>query len=583
MNDRILAAKALRDQNIPYSAIGDALGVSRQRAFAMVKQAENLASFTNVNAPKAPTSSGELLAAPTAPTGGSKPVTVEGTRMSYDIAPAGNWSFSKLTQVMEKLRQNYDPLEFYALGEEMLERDANLRSLLDIRVAQTSSQPLIPDVTTASLLREKKATQAGIDMLMEAGFRDVMPQILAARFFSVCILELEWELTATARTVKAIHWRDPKGFIFDRQDPRKVYIKPDQPGGELTEAPAGRFVVVFANGKPGTPVRSGLALPAAWEYVKKAITEFDWTVFLNKYGKPTPTLNIPNEVKLTPKERADVRRMANQLGTGFVPLLEGGITIDFPKDSTVSGSSEAFEKKVRYHDEQSTKLLLGGSLANGTGNTGSGGTQSLGTVHGDLRYDLQKSDAQMPEAAANEILYWHAVFNKGADAFVPKVKLELDEPEDKAAARENAKAAHEMGLPLSISKTAEQLGVFLAETEEDKLQAPSAPATNPAAAALSAALRGKPCPVHTPAAFAQAPQQRDAIDDLADAMLAEYEQVTPSLDSILVEAVLSAGSVEKAVAALKAAIEGADVSALEALFTKKATATRAAGKLGGEV
>jgi phage gp29-like protein len=585
MTNRIHTAKALRDEGATYSAIGDALGVSRQRAYSMVRQAENLASFTNVNDPAVPRKSGELLASPTAPYEGGKPITVEGTRLAYDITPAGSWTFTKLVAVLEQLRQGYDPLQYYALGEEMLERDSNLRSLLDIRVSQTANQPLIADVSTASLLREKKKTQEGIDMLLAAGLRELMPQILAARHYSVCILEAEWELTPTARTIKKLHWRDPKFFVFDRQDPRKLYIKPSVPNGELVEAPAGRFIVVFANGKPGTPVRSGLALPAAWEYVKKSICEFDWTRFLNRYGKPTPVITVPEERKqMTPKERAALRTLAMQLGTDTVAILEGGITVDFPKDSSVAGSSDAFESKVRYHDEQVSKLYLGGALSNGTGNTGSGGSQALGSVHAELRYDLQKADAQLVASAANEALFWWAVFNGGPEAFVPKVKLELDEPEDKVAARENAKAAHEMGLPLSISKTAEQLGVYLAETPEDTLAPAGNAQPSAAGAALSAAIgAARPCPVHTPALFAAQGPQRDAIDDLADQMLADYQAIDGDTNAQLAEAVLNAGSVDKAIEALLNVVESGDVATLQALFTSKRTATHAAGKLGGEV
>lgn len=490
MTDRILTAKSLRDHGATYASIGEQLGVSRQRAYSMVRQAENLANFNNVNAPASPSNLGGLMAEPSPLPEGGKPVVAEGTRLSYDIVPAGNWSFTKLVAVLEKLRRGYDPHEYYALGEEMLERDSNLRSLLDIRVAQTANQELIPDVSASSLVRDRKRAEEGIAMLTAAGLRDLMPAILSARHYSVCVLEAEWLLTATARTITKLHWRDPKSFVFDREDPRKMYIKPTQPGGPLVEAPAGRFIVVFANGKPGAPVRSGLAVPAAWEYVKKSITEFDWTRFLNRYGKPSPSLNVPPDRQLTPRERADLRRLATQLGGDTAAILEGGITITYAKDATVSGSSDAFERKVRYHDEQITKLYLGGSLVSGTGNTGSGGSKALGAIHAELRYDLQKADAQLVASAANEALYWWAVFNGGENAFIPKVRLELDEPEDKVAARENAKAAHDMGLPLSIKKTAEQLGVYLAETPEDTLAPPTQPQPTAAGDAVASALAG---------------------------------------------------------------------------------------------
>lgn len=583
MTERKEIAYALRALGSTYAEIGAQLGVSRQRAQMMVKQAENVAGFTNANATENPSKLGGLMGAPTTPGEDGKPLSFEGTRLAYDINQAGGWTFTRLVKVLEKLRGGYDPQEYYALAEEMLERDANLRSLLDIRVAQTAHQPLIADVSTSSLLREKKRTQQGIEMLMAAGFRDVMPQILAARHYSVCILEAEWVSTATERTISKLHWRDPKSFVFDRHDPRKLWLKPATPGGDLVEAPAGRFIVVFANGKPGTPVRGGLAVPAAWEYVKKSITEFDWTRFLNRYGKPSPAINVPEGRELHVKERAELRRMASQLGGDTAAILEGGITISYSKDGTVAGSSEAFESKVRYHDEQKAKLYLGGSLANGTGNTGSGGSQALGNVHGNLRYDLQKADAQLPTAAANEALYYWAIFNGGPDAFIPKAKMELDEPVDKVAARENAKAAHDMGLPLSISKTAEQLGVFLAETEEDTLAPAGAAQQAPGAAALSAALGApRPCPAHTPALFAAEGPKRDAIDDLADSMLSEYEVVTPTIDAMLAEAVLGAGSVEAAAAALLEVVKGGDVDALKTLFTAMRTAARAGGRLGGE-
>src|SRR5690606_18915654 len=119
----------------------------------------------------------------------------------------------------------------------------------------------------------------------------------------------------------------------------------------------------------------------------KSMTLKDWAGFLEMCGQPLRVGSIDPDVKLSPEDlivvQKALRRALENLGSNAWALLPKGAKIEFIESTTKGSSAAAFEDLVRYLDEQVTKRITGSVLATGTGNTGSGGSQALGTVHDD--------------------------------------------------------------------------------------------------------------------------------------------------------------------------------------------------------
>lgn len=594
MNERQQQAYDLHLQGLGPTEIGKSLGITRQSAYGLVKRAEATAkAFTNINEPLKPSKDGELLATPTTPFMGAEPIGIWGERLANENAHYTGWTLSTYNAVYNEVRTGQDPLRFWALAEELLERDSNVRTLVDIRSSQVATLPIenaLPENTTQ---RDRKRTDEGIEMLLKAGLREALTETAKVPHFGAMFVEPEWAYTPSGRLdVVGFHIRPQRFFVADRENPRKYYIRPAKPGGELVPAPAGRIVPVFSNGKPGNPVRSALALPAAHSYVQRSIIDRDWLRFLNKYGMPSAKVKFPEDVP-TPdkKEMAAAKALARDLGSGGVAVLKGGMDADFMKDSAVAGSSEAFERKVRYEDERQAKLYLGGSLTTGTSNTGSGGSQALGNVHAELRFDLLKIDVLAQEAWINEVLHWWCVWNFGESAMKPRIKLVVEEPEDLKQFWENVLAAQKAGAKVSKKGVEKRGGVPLAADDDpdDVLEPVAAPApqaedptddedTPPQRTSANSAA----CPVHGATSFAKTGAVRDGIDDLVDESLSDgdWETVSLAIDEAIQEVAAQSTGFDDLRQKLAAFVESGDVQDLRLFLTQQKAKARLAAAEG---
>lgn len=82
---------------------------------------------------------------------------------------------------------------------------------------------------------------------------------------------------------------------------------------------------------------------------------------------------------------------------------------------------------------------------------------------------------------------------------------------------------------------------------------------------------------------ANAVAARDAIDDLADSMLADWEVVSADIDAQLAAAAANTSDVEGMRRAVVEAVEKLDVEALAVLLARSRTKTRLAGDTSTDV
>jgi phage gp29-like protein len=164
------------------------------------------------------------------------------------------------------------------------------------------------------------------------------------------------------------------------------------------------------------------------------------------------------------------------------------------------------------------------------------------------------------------------------------VVVDIEEAEDLVAGSQIVKNLTDAGVPLVASEIRERFG-FREPQEGDEVvggaPAPQEPPQTPPGAAKNAR-QAQGCPVHSSNAK-EAGIPRDAIDGLADAMLADWQQVSGDIDQVLEAAAQGATDLEDLRGRLVAAVNGYDDTQLRALLTKKRTATRLAGDVGADI
>lgn len=569
--------------------IGRDMSISRQSAADLVKRAERtLQLFANENSPAKPTQGAELASAAVAPFEGPVPLTVYSERLAVDYTSYAPWSMVSLNNLYDGIKQGQDPWKYFAFCEELLERNSNVRALVGIRSAQSASLPVVPDADL-TMLRDRKRTADFIAMMKKAGLAEVRKDTTKAFLPGLAVVGLEWETDGTTWTIKKLHSCDLKSFLFDRKNPRKLYIRPAKINDPLIEAPAGQFVVVFAGGKPGNPARSGLAMPLGISYVLKTTAKRDWAFFLNNYGIPASAVHLPADMPPPqPEAMLAWEKLARDLGPRSAVVVPSGATAAYLQHSAVGGSADAFERLVRYEDENEAKLVLGGALTTGTSNTGTGGSQALGQVHNQLRYDLQHDDVTGEEAWMNEAAqYWHAW--NFTDGTAPRVICEIVEPEDITALVEAATAAKELGVPVSKRKLAKRLGLELADPSEPKdsitYQEPLsvAPPGGTVSANSAQGTEHEPAPTDTQTnaqgqRYAQA--AADPLMELADASTQDWSATVADIDAVMVEVAQASTGLDDMRQRLADFVETGDIQTLRLYITQQRVKARLAGLAG---
>lgn len=591
MNERQQAAWHLHLKGHGPAEIGKALGVTRQSAYGLVKRAEaNAHAFSNVNPGAKPTRDG-ISAAPVSPYGGDKPLAIYSERVALDFTNYVGWTMASLNRMYDQVNQGHDSWQYFQFCEEQLERDAHTRHLVDMRSSYVSTLPIVPDKEALPLARDMRKAKEFLEELKTAGLANVRKQTAKVHHYGVVAVGAEWDRSNPERwKLKKLHFCHPKMFLFDRRDPRKMYIRPEKRGGALEEAPAGQYVPVFFGGEPLNPVRAGLARPNGIPYVLKMARERGWATFLDEYGFPASAVTLPDDVRNPAGQEFEAwKKLARDLGPRSTIVMPGGAKAEYLQHSAVQGDSKAFESHIRFQEEKQSRLYSWGSLTSGTSNTGSGGSQALGEVHSRNGYDIMREDAASEAAWINELAYWWNLWNYGDDT-PPKFYIEVKEPENLTALWDNALKAQKLGAKVSKKGMAERGGVPFADDEdpEDVLEPMAQPATEPQdptdeedePAQRTAA--NSACPVHGAKSFARTGAVRDGIDDLVDETLSsdDWETVSLAIDEAIQEVASQSTGFDDLRQKLAAFVESGDVQDLRLFLTQQKAKARLAAAEG---
>lgn len=420
--------------------------------------------------------------------------------------------------------------KYFSMSERLEESDMQFRSLIGTRKLAVAGLDLVVEPFDTSR-QSKKVAELVHSVLTSDAFESSLLDILDALSKGVSMVEIIWDTTGPQWLPVAFLRREQRWFEFDKTDGTTVKLR--GPANTQIDLEPNKFIIHKPLLKSGLPIRSGLAMSAAWAWVVKSLILADWLAFCEVYGQP---FRIGHYEAGSKKEDVlGLKRALASLGTNAYAVLPRTMAVEFVNAGGGTGNSDLFEKIIRYLDEQLAKLILGQTLTSSSG--GGHGSQALGKVHNEVRADLLRADAkQLAATLVRDLVTPLVAFNFGADVPLPKVHFQIDEPEDLVGLATILEKTVPLGFKVPQKWARDKFGVPEAEEGEELLEvaAPAqagAPAAAPLAAPGSASNSRAPvCPVHS-AAHSTVP--RDSLDDLTDAMATEWEAVGGTLEAAM--------------------------------------------------
>lgn len=324
---------------------------------------------------------------------------------------------------------------FVSVAMEALRRDPNLLSVLQTRVLAVSSLPIIAEAG-GKKLQDRKAAERIQEIVSSEEVESVIPSLLLhGAYLGFGVAQNFITATPTSWELDGIEEVDARFITFDTRDMKTPLLLPQELGGKSTPLleKIGKYIYHRPGILGGNPATSGIAYTALFFYALKAVVLNGWTSFAELFGQPVRIGKFPDGLAETPegKKNLDVlKRALRDMGGDAWAMLPESMQIEIVEAASRKGSAEVYERLCRYLDELLAKLVLGGSLTSGTGNTGSGGSQALGAVHNEVREDIKLADAKSLALTLRRYLAKPFTAVQFAGAATPKLYLLIEKPKD---------------------------------------------------------------------------------------------------------------------------------------------------------
>jgi len=462
---------------------------------------------------------------------------------SVDLTPA------KAIRAMRAARDLSDVPLFTQCAIEALRQDPNLQAVLQARVLAVLSMPLAAE-PAGKKLADRKASEAVQELLLSEPVESAIAHLLlTGTYLGFSLAQTMWNTSGTPWTVTDIQDVPAHYVVFDRTDAKTPYLLPQEQGGPLQPLQYGKFIYHRPGLIAGNPVTSGIAYTALFYYTLKTSVLRDWVAFVGIYGQPIRVGKYPQGMGGTPAGKRDLevlKRALRDLGGDAWAMLPDSMQVEIIEAASRNSSAEVYERLCRFLDEQLAKLVQGGSLTSGTGNTGAGGSNALGAVHQDVFQTIVQSDAKalantLRRALVRPFVEW----NFGPQVATPAIYFVVEEQEDVSAWVTSTIAAMAVGLRVPAVEFYKRLDIREPEGDEEVLS------SAPAVAAVPAA--------NTPA------DAKSALTARANATAASSQGNSSPTDVLTAD--VATGSDAAIKLALLAFIEKSSVADLQALLT----------------
>ena len=389
--------------------------------------------------------------------------TVTGVRSVMSGHPAQGLTPERLARLLRE-SEDGDPQRYLELAEEMEEKELHYRAVLGTRKLQVAGLEIqvdaasdsAEDVGDADFVREVVNTGT----LQESLF-DILDAI--GKGFSVT--EILWDCSEKAWVPRALAWRDPRWFQFDRADGVTPLLRGES--GELSALAPAKFIHHRHKSKSGLPIRGGLARAVAWAYLFKNFDIKSWVIFAEVYGHPLRLGKYDGAA--TAQDKETLLRAVRNIGQDHAAIVPDSMAIDFI-EAKGAGHIDVYERLAEYLDRQISKLVLGQ-----TGTTDTGSRVGTADAHERVREDIELSDAVQLSATLNRDLIRPLVmFNRGERKRYPTLRIRRPNQEDIDSLVNNVVKLVPLGLRVEASVMRDKLGLPDPDPGADVLTSPMA-------------------------------------------------------------------------------------------------------------
>ena len=384
-----------------------------------------------------------------------------GARLFGGEHPSIGLEPGKLGRILREAEDG-DPVSYFALAEEMEEKDLHYLSVLGTRKRQVAQLDIT--VEAASNAKEDEADAELIRSVIDTFDDDTLCDMLDAVGKGVSVTEIIWDTSANQWMPKRFEWVDPRMLDFDRATRKEPMLK--TVSGMEPLAPY-KFVQLELKAKSGLPVRGGLARPVSWFWMFKNYGLKDWNRFIEAYGQPMRVGKF--HAGATEAEKRSLLRSVAALGSDAAAVIPQAMQIEFIEAKSQGSASGLYENHAKYLDQLVSKGVLGQTA---TTDAISGG-HAVSKEHNQVREDIERSDAKALARALGRFVVQPVIdLNHGPRRKYPTIVIGRPDEQDAALMIDAVEKLTKFGFRASQSQLRAAVGLKDPDPEDELFVVP---------------------------------------------------------------------------------------------------------------
>jgi phage gp29-like protein len=443
--------------------------------------------------------------------------TLTGVRTIWSDTVAAGLTPDRLARILRDAAQgNHD--SYLTLAAEMEERNLHYAAELGKRKLAVSLLPMTVEAYSDDK-KDKDLADEVRNIIRRPGTRSLIKNLLDGIAKGYSVVEIIWDRTGP-HWMPSFKWRDPHFFIFDRISRSEIRLRDNSNMMEGIPLAPYKFITHTPVIKSGIPVRNGLAFLAAWAFMCAGYTIKDWLAFAEVFGMP---LRMGKYAPGASEGDISILKTAvANLGSDAAAVFPESMKIELVEAAKASGT-DFFRQLAEHLNDLISEAVIGQTASSG-GTPGRLGEEKL---QSNVRDDIRDDDALQIEETLNMYLVRPFIdLNYGPQENYPAIWLRAPKQEDIKTLSEALGKLVPLGLRVSQSVVRDKIGIPDPAEDEELLTAPAKEATpEPQAPAIKATNR------ESRAQNQEGADQADAVDDIVDEQLAEWEPVVDSLVS----------------------------------------------------
>jgi phage gp29-like protein len=492
--------------------------------------------------------------------------SVSGVRPVITGYPTEGLTPDRLARILRAADQG-DPLRYFELAEQIEERDHHYLAVLGTRKRSVAQiEPQVEQADDSPL--QKEMADRVRDWLSRDTLQAEVFDIMDAVGKGISFNEVTWDVSSGQWEPARLDWRDPRWFRFDYIDGRTPLLRTQVGAEPLTP---GKFIVAEMQAKSGLPIRSGIARVAVWSWMFKAYTTRDWQVFLQAYGQPIRVGKY--DTSSSDEDRTVLMRAVSNIAGDCAAIIPNSMEIEFI-EASVTGSTDAYERRCDWLDQQVSKAVLGQTATTDAINGG----HAVGKEHREVQKDITIADGKLLSAILNRQLIrpWMDM-EFGPQPKYPKIKFELPDTRDLTATAQALQILVPQGLQVLQSEVRDILGFTEPPPGAPVLTAPASSSPSPPTMSDPSSLQEASLQIALQRA--QSAPDKDAIDAAVAEILAGqgWEPMVAPMIAGLSDKLQHAGSLDEVETILATHLATMDVTVLASTLARAAFSARASG------